>query len=119
MGGKRKKQLFPDDLIGTDIFAFLGIGDISTEQKEQLLSIMLETIQDRVVSRVLNALTKEDERIEFEQALEEKNADQIDQLLLSSGLSGIAQLIAEEVMLYKLEIMNLFSQTHTNGVAGI
>jgi len=105
-----KLNFFPDDLFSADIFEYLGLSDLDDEQKKELLSIMFETVQGRVVSRILDAFDTEEERVQFEQALADKDAQTVDDLLASKGMPGITQLVAEEVVLYKIEVMNLFKQ---------
>lgn len=103
-------NFLPNDLFSADIFEYLGLSDLDDSQKKELLSIMFETVQGRVVSRVLDAFETEEQRMQFEQALEDKDAQTVDDLLASRGLPGITQLVAEEVVLYKIEVMNLFKQ---------
>ncbi len=107
--GQRGHNIFPDDVFGTDIFAYLGLTNITPSQKQQLLVTMLETIQSRVVSRMLDAFD-DIQRVDLEKALEDKDADTINALLESKGLPPITQLIAEEVVLYKIEVMSLFAE---------
>ncbi|MBI2484166.1 hypothetical protein HYV71_03210 [Candidatus Uhrbacteria bacterium] len=103
-------NLLPDDLFSADIFEYLGLTDLDDDQKKELLSIMLETVQGRVVARILDVFETEKERVQFEQALKDKDVETVDDLLASKDIPGITQLVAEEVVLYKIEVMNLFKQ---------
>ena len=107
--GQQSKSIFPDDIFGTDIFAYLGLTHITPSQKKQLLTTMLETIQGRVVSRMLDAFD-ERQRGDLEKVLEDKDVDTINAVLETKGLPPITQLIAEEVVLYKIEVMSLFAE---------
>lgn len=100
-----------DNFLTADIFEYLGLTGLTPVQKTQLLATMLETIQTRVVGRLLDIFKDDAERGQLENALEEKDTDTINTLLSSRGLKNIQELIAEEVVLYKLEVMNLFRET--------
>ncbi len=98
------------DFFAGDIFEYLGLTGLTPTQKTQLLATMLETIQTRVVGRLLDIFKDDTQRNQLEEALEKKDTDTVNTLLTSRGLGRMEELIAEEVVLYKLEVMNLFRE---------
>ncbi len=99
-----------NDFLTADIFEYLGLTGLTSAQKAQLLATMLETIQTRVVGRLLDVFKDDAERGKLEKALEDKDTEAINTLLSSRGFPNMEELIAEEVVMYKLEVMKLFQE---------
>ena len=91
-----------EKVLETNIFDLMGVsGDLSEEQKNDLLRIFQDTIQTRVVSRVLDMLD-EKELDEFGKILE-SDTQAADKFLADKGVNK-EQIAIVEMVLYKLEL---------------
>lgn len=97
----------PESLIDKDIFELLDLKDASEDRKRQILEDMMETIQNRVVARILDSL-KEDEVKSFESLLDEDNDEKIAQFLQERDIDPVT-FTAQEALNYKIEILNLIA----------
>ena len=93
-----------DSLFGTDIFELLGIQAASSERKQSILETMMDTVQNRVLARILDSLT--DVQIEAFQAATAKGDDEARQFLADQSIDLI-QLTAEEAIVYKGQILSM------------
>lgn len=103
------------DLVNDDIFTILGIEDLPDDEKQSMLTTMLETIQGRVVARLLDALTEE-ERVQVEKYFDESNTEAINALLQAKGIDGLSSLMAQESMIYKLELAQIVAEPEVAAV---
>ena len=106
------KELNPADFIDKDIFDILGIGDASSEKKDAMLKEMIETIQNRVTMRILDLIGEEGGK-EFGDLLEEGDDEKIKSFLSLKDVD-LGKLTAEESLLYKMEIINLYNKEGEN-----
>lgn len=90
------------DYLGKDIFELLGLKDITEEEKQELSQIMEETVKNRTIARLVDSLN--DEEMETWDTLE---TDDEKMEFLSKRDISLAQIILEEAMLYKAEILEL------------
>jgi hypothetical protein len=85
------------------LFTTLGLDNIPQEQKDELLQGMIDTVLNRIFTRIEPVLTEQD-LTEMQSLEKEPDADQkINQFLLSRvpNLEGIAQ---EEIELFRDEL---------------
>jgi hypothetical protein len=94
------KQIFDQDLLD-----LMGASNMPPEQKADLYEKISNTIQDRVLLRVDDALD-EDGRKQFGQIIDTGDQAKTNEFLTSKGLN-IPKLLIEEAVLYKLEMMSL------------
>ncbi|MFA6532091.1 MAG: DUF5663 domain-containing protein [Patescibacteria group bacterium] len=100
-------EIDPESLIDKDIFELLDLKDAPEDRKHQILEDMMETIQNRVVARILDSLKKEEVK-EFEELLDEDDNDKVAQFLQTRNIDPVT-FTAEEALNYKIEILNLIA----------
>lgn len=98
----------PEDLIEKNIFEVLGINDISETQKTKLLDKIMAMLEARVSARVLDELNDEDLKA-FEE-ISENDKETIVNFLKAKNLD-LDKITAEETLILKLDIVNLFNAT--------
>jgi hypothetical protein len=94
------KQIFDQDLLD-----LMGASNMPPEQKADLYEKMANTIQDRVLLRIDDALDEEG-RHQFAKIIDTGDHEKTNEFLISKGLN-IPKLLIEEAVLYKLEMMSL------------
>lgn len=97
----------PADLIDKDIFELMGIKNAPEETKKEITDNMMATIQNRVMARILDKLDEEQVK-EFEKLVDTGKEEEINKYLEEKGIN-VAQLSAEEALLYKTELLNQFA----------
>lgn len=90
------------DYLGKDIFELLDLKDISQEEKEELSQVMEETIKNRTIARLVDSLEDEEMRIWDTLKSDDEKMD-----FLSKRNISLAQIILEEALMYKAEILEL------------
>jgi hypothetical protein len=108
--------LTPYDIFDVSIFTLLGIDDASQQAKDELLADMLETVESRVFLRVMEAL--DDEAIERMDALTDAGDHAAVRTLLAEHDLDLAQLMAEETMFYKAELVETVQQREVSFAEG-
>lgn len=94
-----------DDIITKDIFDLMGAKNMSEEDKKNLYTKILETIQNRVVARMADKLTDAD----TEKWLEVKKTNdkkKMNQFWTSKGID-INKLFLQEALIYKVELAQI------------
>jgi len=103
------QDLFTDEelknIIDGDLLDLLGAKNMSDDEKLALYEKMTQTLQDRVLLRVDDALNDEDQKI-FSQLVTEGDQAKINEFLLSRNIE-VPKLLVEEALIYKVEIMSL------------
>ena len=102
------KELDPMEFIDKDIFDILGIGEAASEKKDAIITEMVETIQGRVIMRALDLMGEEDGKV-FGDLLAEGDDEKIKDFLIAKDVD-LGKITAEESLLYKMEIINLFNK---------
>ena len=97
------------DIANKDIFELLGLSEMPDDKKQEMLSTMLKTINNRILARILDNFSKE-ERAQLDMAFDRNDKATIGQMLLNKGLPDIEQLTAEEALLLKIELVNNFAK---------
>jgi len=98
----------PDDILNKDILELLGLQNVPEEKKKELYTKMLATIQNRVVARIADKLTKTDLE-EWKKLTVGKDQQKMGDFLQAKGIDPI-QMMTQEALIYKTELVNL-SQT--------
>lgn len=104
-GQNKKAEDQAYDILTKDILELLGAEKMTAAEKATIYNKMLQTIQNRILVRIVDALTEE-QYAEFKKILEENNEEKFAEFYQKTGLD-LAQLYAEEALLYKIEIVNL------------
>ncbi len=94
------------DIVTSGIEEILGLKNLTEEEREGLISEMLQIVQNRALARIADECTDED-RKKFAEALEKNDADALDMFLTQKGLPDLPSLISEETLLFKVELSNL------------
>lgn len=97
----------PADFITKDIFQLLGLGGVSQQQKDDLLEVMLYTVTNRVMARILDQLS-EDEQHQLEGFLDREDTAGMVAFLQQHDID-YAELFSQEALVYKAEVVNLVS----------
>lgn len=101
-----------ESLIDESIFELLGLTDAPKDKKDQIMDDMIVTVQNRVLARILDILeSKNDELIEAYKQLIEKDDSEKSRDFLAKEDIDLDQLIAEEALNYKMQIVNFVQQT--------
>lgn len=98
-----------EDIVNKDILELLGVGDIPNKEKRQLYQKMIETIQNRIIARIDGKLTEE-EVDEWKKLIDAGDKAKMDAFLKSKGIN-LVQLLVEEALIYKMELIDLMNQT--------
>lgn len=104
----------PAEFISVDIFTLLGLQGVSQQKKDDLLEVMLYTVTNRVIARILDQLNESKQK-ELEVLLDETGADRLVVFLAQNGID-YAELFSQESLVYKAEVANLVSDPE-NGKA--
>lgn len=89
-----------DDLINKDILDLMGYQNLTEEEKRNHYTRMLETIQNRAIARVGDLLSNEDQK-----TWESLQTDEEKKQFLASKNINLDQIMAEETLLYKAEMV--------------
>lgn len=92
-----------DDLLNKDILELMGYQNLTPEEKQEHYTRMLETIQNRVICRVDDLISPEDQE-EWMNTVKSKT-DQEKMDYLKSKNIHVDKIMAEESLLYKAEIV--------------
>lgn len=103
-----KLSLDPKMLLTEDLLDLLGVGELSGSERTAMMSTILDTIQNRVLVRILDFLST-DEIDAFESALKKNDTEKMEEILSQGGLPSFAQIAVEEALLYKTELVNELS----------
>lgn len=112
MGKSQNNDLSTEEYLNKDIFELLGAKNIPNENKDKITNKMLETIQQRVIGRVLDQLSDQDYD-ELKEILKSKDENRFDQFYKKTGIS-LVEIFSEEALLYKIEIVNLIKAAEVN-----
>lgn len=103
------QNLFTDEelkkIINDDLLEQLGMGNASDQEKLDAYEQITQNIEDRVLFRVDDNLNDEDKKL-FGEIINSGDQAKANEFLLSRNLN-VPQLLVEEAMLYKVEIMSL------------
>lgn len=97
----------PQDLIDKDIFELLNMKDAPEAKKKEITDNMLQTVQNRVLARILDTLEEPEVR-QYEELIDAGDEQKMVAFLNSKNID-LNNLTAEEALRYKTEIVNLIS----------
>lgn len=84
-------------ILDKDIIELIGLKDITSEKKQELLENMMNTIENRVFARVVETLKKEGKLEEYDKA------EDLDKFLEEEGID-IDKMFIEESTFYKFQL---------------
>jgi hypothetical protein len=97
--------LNPSELLEQSIFTLLKIDGIPQDQKDKMAEGMMETIQTRVLARILDSLDEAGVE-EFSRLVDQEDHGEVQSFLERHDIE-VSSLMAEEAMLYKTEVVAL------------
>lgn len=92
------------ELIETDLLKNLGLDGLSEEKQEEVMGQVMETVLNRVLVRIVDALGEE-KKNDFMELLEKGNDEQIREYLIANNID-MDKFVVEESLLYKNELIN-------------
>ena len=101
-----------DDFIDKSLFDLLDLGEMPQGEQDEVIGKIMETIQSRVVSRILDILSD----LDFEKmksALELKNEEEFFQIISKNNID-VPQIWGEEALYYKIELVDLVKGNKKN-----
>lgn len=102
------KLPFGPDIVDRDIFELLGLKDIGDKDRAEMLTVIMDTIYNRVIARILDNFNVEEQK-ELEKALEKKDLKKVNDMLAGKELPDYMTLLAEETVLYKVQLAAMFA----------
>lgn len=94
----------PKDLVEGDIFALLGLQNLTEAQQEETMAKLIESVQNKVLIRI-DDLVGEADLEAWHRVLDTGSDEEINQFLTSKNIN-VAQLVAEEALLIKSELVS-------------
>ncbi len=91
-----------------DFFQAAGLTDCTDEQRERIIALFLRMIQNRVIIRLLNASSQEEQQT-LDNFLQKQDTDAIDVFLSDKGLPDMTTMIMEEAVASKSELTHLLT----------
>ena len=102
-------------VINEDILTAMGLGSVSDKEKNEFYSMMVSTVQDRVLARVLDELSS-DEQKQLTQLLGHSGTEEAE-AFIAEHISDLDAVIMQEALLYKAEMVE--NAKHIQQVLGI
>lgn len=102
------KLPFGPDIVDRDIFELLGLKDIGDKDRAEMLTVIMDTIYNRVIARILDNFNVEEQK-ELEKALGKKDLKKVNDMLAGKELPDYMSLLAEETVLYKVQLAAMFA----------
>ncbi len=99
---------FGPDIIDRDIFELIGLKDVNDKDRSEMMVVIMDTIYNRVIARILDNFNTEEQK-ELEKALEKKDLKKVNEMLASKELPDYMSLLAEETVLYKVQLASMFA----------
>jgi hypothetical protein len=95
-----------------NLFAQLGLDDLSSEQKEKHFAEMQEIVEQRVFLRVMDTLSEEDKKI-YDTL---KTDEELDKFYIDRKIS-LEQIATEEAVAYREELLQ--NMAYAQGALGV
>ena len=95
----------PEQFFDQSIFDLLEIQDFPEDKKNKIMKDMMDTINNRVIARVLDLLNENNLHEKFKSLVEENNLEEIEIFLHDQDID-LKKIAVEESLLYKMEIVN-------------
>lgn len=100
---KTRAQQMLTDVSRANIFSILGLDDLTDKDKSVLLEKMLTIIYQRVVERLITALSDED-LYDLNTALANEDERATTAVLVRNGFPLFSEMMAEEAVFFKYEM---------------
>ncbi len=97
------KQEINDAILNEDIIKILKLDHLPEEQQENLRQKMIDTIEQRVMARLMDSLNAEDQQ-KLNELLNQENTQETQQFIESK--MNIKEVAAQETLLYKMEMID-------------
>lgn len=94
-----------DDIIGKDIFELLGAKDMPPEKQAELYNAMLDTVRNRVITRIDGVLS-DDEVVILKEILTNKDQIAFENFIKDKNID-LEQYFTQEALLYKMQLIDL------------
>jgi hypothetical protein len=98
-------------LISSDIFQEIGLSHLPDGQKEQMLAQLIESVNNRVMIRVLDDLPEADQ-IDLKELLDRGAKDEEIRIYLEGKGVRLAELAAQEALVLKAELIAKSKELH-------
>lgn len=102
-------------VLETDLFELLGLNTLPATQQDELYLMVMESIRDRVIIRIIDILGPKKEKEWFK--LLDKNDDPAVVAFLEKHNVNVRQLTIEETVRYKLELAERLNLAPTQASA--
>lgn len=102
-----------DDFLDADILNLLGADNMPPEEKDKIYKKMVDTITNRVILKIDDLLKTDENRNKFKKLLDANDNDKISQFLTSCNID-VKQLIVQETLIYKTELVALAQTVDEN-----
>jgi len=103
------KQNFSDeDILNKDILELMGAQNLPQEKKQEIYQKMIETIQNRVIAKILDQLSEQDAE-EWKKLLDSGDKQKAEEFLKTKQID-VAKLMLEESIIYKTEMVGLMEE---------
>lgn len=99
---------FGPEIIDKDIFELIGLKDIEDKDRAEMMIVIMDTIYNRVIARILDNFNGIEQK-DLEKALEKKDLKKVNEMLDGKELPDYMSLIAEETVLYKVQLATMFT----------
>lgn len=98
-----------NDVLTKDILDLLNLSNLPDDEKEKIKGIMEETIKNRIIARVIDALSEEDQK-----SWENMQSEEDKVSFLTSKNINLEKIAMEEAMIYKYEVSKLIEEMQKN-----
>ncbi|MEK7648517.1 MAG: hypothetical protein AAB400_01225 [Patescibacteria group bacterium] len=99
---------FGPEIIDRDIFELIGLKDIADKDRAEMMTVIMDTIYNRVIARILDNFNPQEQK-ELEKGLEKKDLKKVNEMLAGKELPDYMTLLAEETVLYKVQLATMFA----------
>jgi uncharacterized membrane protein YebE (DUF533 family) len=108
MAEEKNPFMNPKTLIEGDFFKEAGLDGLPQEEKEKIMTKLIESVRNRVLIRI-DDLIDEKDRADFHKVLESGKDEDIRKYLEERKIN-VQQLVVEESLLQKAEMLNALAQ---------
>lgn len=92
-----------DELMNQDIFKVLKLDHLSQEEKDKLQEKMVNTIQGRIMARIMDVLSAEDQK-KLNELFDKNDDKEIEEFLKNK--TDMQNIVVQEILLYKAEMID-------------
>lgn len=108
MAKEKNPFMNPKTLIEGDFFKEAGLDGLPQEEKEKIMTKLIESVRNRVLIRI-DDLIKPEDREEFNKVVDSGKDKEITKFLEARKIN-VAQLVVEESLLEKAELLSALTQ---------